>query len=85
MAWKKSGPKKTYSEDSLYDYAVFMLGRRMRTVAEGVESKEEAFYLRAVGVDYGQGYFWSRAIPAAQMSALLEHGFAATLEWPGTD
>jgi len=58
---------------------------RMRTVAEGVETVEEAFYLRAVGVDYGQGYFWSKAIPAAQMSALLERGFAATLEWPGTD
>jgi len=58
---------------------------RMRTVAEGVESIEEAFYLRAVGVDYGQGYFWSKAIPAAQMSQLLEQGFAAALEWPGTD
>jgi regulatory protein len=34
MAWKKSGAYKTYTEDSLYDYAVFMLGRRMRTVAE---------------------------------------------------
>ena len=58
---------------------------RMRTVAEGVESIEEAFYLRAVGVDYGQGYFWSKAVPAPQMSALLERGFAATLEWPGAD
>jgi EAL domain-containing protein (putative c-di-GMP-specific phosphodiesterase class I) len=56
---------------------------RMRTVAEGVETVEEAFYLRAVGVDYGQGYFWSRAVPATQMPALLERGFAATLEWPG--
>jgi regulatory protein len=26
--------KKSYTEESLYDYAVFMLGRRMRTVAE---------------------------------------------------
>jgi regulatory protein len=34
MAWRKSGPKKSYDEDSLYNYAVFMLGRRMRTVAE---------------------------------------------------
>ncbi|HSH07096.1 MAG TPA: EAL domain-containing protein [Burkholderiales bacterium] len=58
---------------------------RMRTVAEGVESIEEAFYLRAVGVDYGQGYFWSKAVPAAQMSQLLARGFAATLEWPGTN
>jgi EAL domain-containing protein (putative c-di-GMP-specific phosphodiesterase class I) len=58
---------------------------RMRTVAEGVESIEEAFYLRAVGIDYGQGYFWSKAVPAAQISQLLERGFAATLEWPGTN
>ena len=29
---------------------------RLRTVAEGVESWEQAFFLRAAGVDYGQGY-----------------------------
>ena len=58
---------------------------RMRTVAEGVESKEEAFYLRAVGVDYGQGYFWSKAVPAQEMPELLERGFAATIAWSGAD
>lgn len=58
---------------------------RMRTVAEGVESIEEAFYLRAVGVDYGQGYFWSKAVPAEQMAALLDNGYAATLAWPAAD
>jgi EAL domain-containing protein (putative c-di-GMP-specific phosphodiesterase class I) len=58
---------------------------RMRTVAEGVETVEEAFYLRAVGVDYGQGYFWSKAVPATDMPALIERGFAATLEWPSGD
>lgn len=31
---RKSAAKKSYDEDSLYRYAVFMLGRRMRTVAE---------------------------------------------------
>lgn len=56
---------------------------RMRTVAEGVETSAEAFYLRAVGIDYGQGYFWSKAVPATEMPALIERGFAATLEWPG--
>jgi EAL domain-containing protein (putative c-di-GMP-specific phosphodiesterase class I) len=35
-----------------------------------------------VGVDYGQGYFWSKAVPAADMAELIERGFAATLEWP---
>jgi regulatory protein len=34
MAWKKSSVKKTYTESTLYEYAVGALGRRMRTVAE---------------------------------------------------
>jgi regulatory protein len=34
MAWKKSATKKTYTEATLYEYAVGALGRRMRTVAE---------------------------------------------------
>jgi len=34
---------------------------RLHTVAEGVESREEAFFLRAAGVDCGQGWFWSKA------------------------
>jgi regulatory protein len=34
MAWKKSATKKIYTEASLYEYAVGVLGRRMRTVAE---------------------------------------------------
>src|SRR6185503_10771056 len=38
---------------------------RARTVAEGVETAAQAFFLRAAGIDYGQGWFWSRALPAA--------------------
>jgi regulatory protein len=39
MAWQKSGVKKSaaqkvYTEETLYEYAVGALGRRMRTVAE---------------------------------------------------
>jgi regulatory protein len=34
MPWKKSSVKKTYTEGTLYEYAVGALGRRMRTVAE---------------------------------------------------
>jgi len=30
---------------------------RLHTVAEGVETWEEAFFLRAAGVDCGQGWF----------------------------
>ena len=55
---------------------------RLRTVAEGVESWEHAFFLRAAGVDYGQGYFWSKAVPAAEIEALIEHGYAHSLDRP---
>lgn len=58
---------------------------RMRTVAEGVETWEEAFFLRAVGVDYGQAFYWSKAVPAAGVEALLQHGFAHTLKRPHAD
>jgi regulatory protein len=34
MAFRKSASKKIYTENTLYDYAVATLGRRMRTVAE---------------------------------------------------
>lgn len=55
---------------------------RLRTVAEGVETWEHAFFLRAAGVDYGQGYFWSKAVPGAEIEALLERGFAHSLVRP---
>jgi EAL domain-containing protein (putative c-di-GMP-specific phosphodiesterase class I) len=55
---------------------------RMRTIAEGVETWEHAFFLRAAGVDYGQGFFWSKAVPGAEIQALLERGFAHTMDRP---
>ena len=48
---------------------------RLHTVAEGVETWEEAFFLRAAGVDCAQGWFWSKAVAARQAAQMLEHGF----------
>src|ERR1043166_941713 len=48
---------------------------RLRTVAEGVETWEEAFFLRAAGVDCGQGWFWSKAVAAPEAARLLAEGF----------
>jgi sensor c-di-GMP phosphodiesterase-like protein len=48
---------------------------RLHTVAEGVESWEEAFFLRAAGVDCGQGWFWSKAVSAQDASRVLEQGY----------
>lgn len=48
---------------------------RARVVAEGVESAAQAFFLQAAGVDYGQGWFWSPALTAAQLPTVIEAGF----------
>ncbi len=49
---------------------------RARVVAEGVETAAQAFFLQAAGVDYGQGWFWSPALPAAELPKVLEAGFS---------
>lgn len=49
---------------------------RMHTVAEGVETWEQAFFMRAAGVDYGQGWYWSKALPAEAVEQVLITGFA---------
>ncbi len=38
--------------------------------AEGVETESELAYLRRIGVNQGQGWLWSRAVPAEQFEAL---------------
>jgi len=55
---------------------------RMRTIAEGVESWEQAFFLRAAGIDYGQGFFWSPAVSASEIETMIESGFADKLDRP---
>ncbi|MFO1129646.1 MAG: EAL domain-containing protein [Rhodospirillales bacterium] len=44
---------------------------RVGLVAEGVESKEQALFLRAIGVEKGQGWLWSRDLDAAQLAAAV--------------
>jgi EAL domain-containing protein (putative c-di-GMP-specific phosphodiesterase class I) len=48
---------------------------RARTVAEGVETAAQAFFLHAAGVDYGQGWFWSKAVPPEELPRVIEQGF----------
>ena len=38
----------------------------LRTIAEGVETAQQADYLLSRGVDYAQGWYFSRAMPAAE-------------------
>ncbi|MGR3593962.1 MAG: sensor domain-containing protein [Limimaricola soesokkakensis] len=43
----------------------------MGVVAEGIETLEQARHLRQIGCSYGQGYLFSRALPASQVPAFL--------------
>jgi len=43
---------------------------RTRSVAEGIERREQAAILRAVGVDFGQGWLWHEAMPREDLLAL---------------
>jgi EAL domain-containing protein (putative c-di-GMP-specific phosphodiesterase class I) len=43
----------------------------MDVVAEGIETEEQYFLLRQLGCRYGQGFLFSRPVPAKQVSAML--------------
>ncbi|MEV8517878.1 bifunctional diguanylate cyclase/phosphodiesterase [Dactylosporangium sp. NPDC051484] len=45
-------------------------GLRLRAVAEGVETREQADALRRLGYRYAQGYLYGRPLPAEEISAL---------------
>lgn len=53
--------------------AIITLGKElgMKTVAEGIESKEQLDLLRQLGCDYGQGFFFSKPLPAEMAEDLF--------------
>jgi EAL domain-containing protein (putative c-di-GMP-specific phosphodiesterase class I) len=51
-------------------------GLRLKVVAEGVETREQADLLRLFRCDEAQGFFYSRPVPAGEMGALLRAGGA---------
>jgi diguanylate cyclase (GGDEF)-like protein len=54
--------------------AVIKLGKSLgiATVAEGVETREQARHLIEAGCDFGQGHLFSKAAPAEKVPALLD-------------
>jgi diguanylate cyclase (GGDEF)-like protein/PAS domain S-box-containing protein len=60
-------------EDTAIVEAVISLARALglRTVAEGIETSGQLERLRDLGCELGQGYYFSRALPAYEASDLL--------------
>jgi diguanylate cyclase (GGDEF)-like protein/PAS domain S-box-containing protein len=72
----------TNLDDATIISAVINMGASLkhRVIAEGVETVEQLAFLQAHGCDEGQGYYFSRPLPAAQFAALL--GSAHTIGTP---
>ncbi|SKB90044.1 diguanylate cyclase (GGDEF) domain-containing protein [Lachnospiraceae bacterium] len=47
----------------------------MEVVAEGIETKEQADFLKSVNCDVGQGYFYSKPIPKDEFRKMLDKSF----------
>jgi diguanylate cyclase (GGDEF)-like protein/PAS domain S-box-containing protein len=66
----------TNSDDASVVRAMISMGRslQMKVVAEGVETREQLECLRRYGCPEGQGYYFSKAIDAADFTRLLRRG-----------
>ena len=69
----------TAEDDAGIVTAVIGLGRtlHMGVVAEGVETREQLAILQEYGCPQGQGYYFSRPVPAVKFGHLLKHGAQA--------
>ena len=67
-------------DDATIVSAVISMGKslRQRVIAEGVESPEQYAFLLAQQCDEGQGYYFSRPVPAEALAALLQTGISLT-------
>jgi diguanylate cyclase (GGDEF)-like protein/PAS domain S-box-containing protein len=57
----------------------------LTVTGEGVETVEQAAYLKRLGCDLAQGYLYSRPLPAAGLEALLAEGAGSLVLGAGDD
>jgi EAL domain-containing protein (putative c-di-GMP-specific phosphodiesterase class I) len=49
----------------------------LRTTAEGVETPTQSSMLRELGIEFGQGYLFSKPVPADELPVLFMRGVAS--------
>ncbi|MEY9864412.1 diguanylate cyclase (GGDEF)-like protein/PAS domain S-box-containing protein [Catenulispora sp. GAS73] len=61
-----------FAESVITSLVVLAHAAGMTVTAEGIETADQAERLTALGVDYGQGFYYSRPVPAGDIQAVLE-------------
>ena len=64
-----------HSSDMILSEAIIVMAHKLglKVIAEGIETEEQLQLLKAVGCDYGQGYLFSRPVPADEFIKLINH------------
>ncbi|MDP3677900.1 MAG: EAL domain-containing protein, partial [Methylotenera sp.] len=64
---------RTGSSDMVLCEAIIVMAHKlgMKVIAEGIETKEQLDLLVIAGCDYGQGYWFSKPVPADEFEKLL--------------
>ena len=70
-----SPPSESIRNDTLLE-AIVTLGNKlnMTMIAEGIETKAQLERLRFLGCELGQGFYFSPAVPADEVAAILARG-----------
>ncbi|HCP79067.1 putative bifunctional diguanylate cyclase/phosphodiesterase [Marinobacter sp. UBA2498] len=69
----------SHVEDLALCEAIVVMAHKLglKVIAEGVETADQRDLLADIGCDYGQGYLFSRPIPADEFTELLHSGLSA--------
>jgi diguanylate cyclase (GGDEF)-like protein/PAS domain S-box-containing protein len=61
------------SDDIVLCHAIIAMAHKLglKVVAEGIETRQQRALLESAGCDYGQGYLFSKALPAAEFEEFL--------------
>lgn len=61
------------SNDMVLCEAMIVMAHKLgiKVIAEGVETLDQSHLLKQIGCDYGQGYLWSKPVPADEFEQLL--------------